>query len=311
MRSNASVPDQPVHPDHEQLAAWQAGALDDLAGARIGAHLAGCGECAAVVSAVQAGRTALASLEEPELPPGLHERLAAAIEREQAAASAPVPVQAASRKRRRQRAWSGRVAAFGAAAALLLLVAGLIPLLRNAGGVGTQSSSGAAASGPATASTTAALPTFNVPGEYSADRLRVAVAGNPAVRDAYRRAAGADALSAGPSTDSGAAHGFEASPNAGTGSSSQSGRSAGGGAAAGKAAASPAGQQACLAQVRAKTSAEVRPAFFVDTVYRGRAATVLVTRRADAPDRAELWAFPRGDCQAAPFATEQVQVPSP
>jgi hypothetical protein len=314
MRSNASVPQQPVHPDHDQLAAWQAGALAEPAGARVGAHLAGCAECAAVVSVVEAGRTALASLEEPELPPGLHERLAAAVEREQAA-PARLRTARSPRRRRRPRAWSGRVAVLGAAAALILLVAGLIPVLRNAGGDGTQSSGGATASGSAAAPSAGALPTFTVPGEYSAGQLRAAVASSPAVRDAYRRAAGSSLSSAGRSaqpanpstaTDSRGAGGLEASPNA----RSQSTQSEGPATASGSAA--PAvDQQACLAQVRVKTSAAVVPAFFVDTTYRGRAATVLVTRRAGVPGQAELWAFPRGNCRVAPFASEQVQIPSP
>jgi hypothetical protein len=316
------VPDHPVHPDREELAAWQAGDLAEPARVKVVAHLAGCAECAAVVSAVERTRTALASLEEPELPPGLHERIAAALEREaathtsqrEAAAHAPHREAAQTGNRvirpRRARGWRRRAATLSAAAALVLLVAGLVPVLRHvSGGSDTQRAAGGATASrfegaPSAAAPEAApsgLPVFEAPGGYSGSALRAAVASDPAVRDAYARAAAAN-LRASPPSGSATAGG--ATPNAAQGDA-QSERQA-----SGKDTASRVDQQACLAQVHAQSS-EMQPAFLVETVYRGRAATVLVTRSADAPGQADLWAFPRGDCSAAPFARERVQIPPP
>jgi hypothetical protein len=322
MRSNASVPDHPVHPDREELAAWQAGALAEPAGAKVQAHLTGCAECTAVVEAAEGARTALASLPEPELPRGLHERLAAAIgeaiDREAAVPGLASAAGARGRaaRRRRRWAWNARAATVGAAAALVLLVAGLVPVLRHFSG-----GSGAQGSGVATASRSgavppgaAALPEFSAPGSYSGEALRAAVAANPAVRDAYARAgagAGAGAGGGGGAAGGGGASGSAgrsapAAPNAAQGETQlQNGGSA-------RDAGRPAvDQQACLAWARAASSEDLRPAFLVDTVYQGRQATVLVTRSTGSPDQAMLWAFPRGDCSGPPFASERVQVPSP
>ncbi|HZD00233.1 MAG TPA: hypothetical protein VFA46_08545 [Actinomycetes bacterium] len=308
------MPDHPVHPDHEELAAWQAGALAAPAHARIVAHLAGCADCAAVVSAVERGRAALASLEEPELPPGLHQRITAAIRRE---TTAPAPEREAPRtgdrvaRVRRTRGWRGRVAALSAAAALVLLVAGLVPVLRHGSGdAGTRQTSGAATASrsegaPSAAAADAAasgLPVFMAPAGYSGAALRAAVAGDQAVREAYARAAVAGAAA---SPSSGAAAAGRPSPKAAPGGTQPSER------AFSKDAPRGGDQQACIARVRAQTSEQLRPAFLVQTIYQGRPATVLVTRSADAPGEAELWAFSRGDCSSAPFAHERVQVPSP
>jgi hypothetical protein len=74
----------PDHPDHEQLAAFQAGDGDRRQRAQVEAHLAGCPSCAEVVASVEQARRQLALLEEPTLPPGLHDRLASAVETEAA-----------------------------------------------------------------------------------------------------------------------------------------------------------------------------------------------------------------------------------
>ena len=299
------MPDHPVHPDREELAAWQAGALAEPAGAEVQAHLTGCAECTAVVEAVEGARTALASLAEPQLPPGLHERLAAAIG---VATDREAAVPGRADRRRRRWAWNARAATVGAAAALVLLVAGLVPVLRHfSGDSGTQSSGAATASrSEAAPPGAAALPEFSAPGGYSGAALRAAVAANPAVRDAYARAgAGGEAAAGGRTTGSGGGS-APAAPNAAQGdtqlqkggSTQDSGRPA-------------VDQQACLAWARAASSEDLRPAFLVDTMYRGRQATVLVTRSTSSPDQAMLWAFPRGDCSGPPFASERVQVPSP
>jgi hypothetical protein len=309
MRSNASVPDHPVHPDREELAAWQAGARAELAGARIQAHLTGCAECTAVVEAVEGARTALASLAEPELPPGLHERLGEAIDRE---AAVPGPASAAAARggaarRRRRWAWNARTATVGAAAALVLLVVGLVPVLRHfSGGSSGQGSGAATASRSEAAPPAAALPEFSAPGGYSGEALRAAVAANPAVRDAYARAGAGGGAAAGGRAAGSAGRSAPAAPNAAQGDTQlQKGgyaQDAGGPAV---------DQRACLAWARAASSEDLRPAFLVDTVYRGRQATVLVTRSTSSPDQAMLWAFPRGDCSGPPFASERAQVPSP
>jgi Putative zinc-finger len=75
----------PHHPDSEQLAAFQAGDGDRRQRAEVEAHLAGCPACAEAVAAVDQARAQLALLKEPELPAGLHDRLAAAMDAEAAA----------------------------------------------------------------------------------------------------------------------------------------------------------------------------------------------------------------------------------
>jgi hypothetical protein len=75
----------PHHPDQEQLAAYQAGGVDRRERLDVEAHLAACPSCAELVAAVGHARGSLALLEEPDLPPGLHDRITAAVEAEAAA----------------------------------------------------------------------------------------------------------------------------------------------------------------------------------------------------------------------------------
>ena len=70
----------PDHPDQEQLAAYQAGDVDRRERLDVEAHLAACPSCAELVASVGRARGSLALLEEPDLPPGLHDRLTAALE---------------------------------------------------------------------------------------------------------------------------------------------------------------------------------------------------------------------------------------
>jgi hypothetical protein len=65
-------------------------------------------------------------------------------------------------------------------------------------------------------------------------------------------------------------------------------------------------QQACVAAATARAGRTLRPAFLVQTGYRGRPATVLVTAAAGDQARVELWVFPRGDCSVPPLASERV-----
>jgi hypothetical protein len=81
----------PDHPDHEQLAAYQAGDGDRRRLAAVEAHLAGCPSCAEVVASVERARGRLALLAEPDLPSGLHDRLATALDAEAAKAPATRP----------------------------------------------------------------------------------------------------------------------------------------------------------------------------------------------------------------------------
>jgi hypothetical protein len=75
----------PHHPDQEQLAAYQAGGVDRRERLDVEAHLAACPSCAELVAAVGHARGSLALLEEPDLPPDLHDRITAAVEAEAAA----------------------------------------------------------------------------------------------------------------------------------------------------------------------------------------------------------------------------------
>jgi hypothetical protein len=337
------VPVHPTHPDPEQLAAWQAGELRGRESARIQAHVSGCVHCAGVVAAVERGRSALDRLAEPDLPAGLHERLAVAIERERFAAaevvgngarhggreSAPVaePVPLDERRARREHrphrphrpagAGAGggrhrrrRVALLSTAAAVILLVGGLFPLIRHITGESgtTQTASGAAAASRGGRTDQAlppggiaAVPVFGAPGGYSGAALRSALQSDPNARAAYDQAA------SGTTNGRSAASGGSAQPSTvapfakeSNGAPRETGGPPGGGAA----------QAMCVGTARDQAGDQsLRPAFFVTTVYQGRAATVLVTVRPGAANQADLWAFPRDNCSALPFAHEQVTVP--
>jgi hypothetical protein len=362
------VPFDPTHPDPEQLAALQAGELAGTDGAQVAAHVAGCAECTRVLAMAERGRSALTGLPEAEPPAGLHQRLAAAVERELEAGdgisahqglaggnglqerrlaaaaadaeglgeaapvagpdvvgeSAPVagqdghgkvaePVPLAGR-RRRSRPRDRRMAALlSAAAAVILLVAGLVPLLRHTGGQATTSAQGGAGAAPNAAASGApgALPVFSAPDGYSGSALESTLAGDPQARAAYQRAAGARAESSGPRA---------VGPQLSGGGEAKSTTSAGpaadnaGRGASSQAAPGPAGLQqgVCVANARKQAGNQgLRPAFFVDTVYQGRPATVLVTVRPGAGSQADLWAFPRSNCSSPPFAHEPVKVTPP
>jgi hypothetical protein len=325
----------PVHPDPEQLAAWQAGELGGRDGARIETHVAGCTACAETVHTVQRGRAALADLGEPDLPAGLHERLAVAIERERVASAeatgngardrghdgarvaGPIPLD--SRRGRRRASSPGRrpdrrrVALLSTAAAVILLVAGLFPLVRyiTGGSNATQTASRPAAVSQASgaagsaAGGTAAVPVFSAPGGYSGVALQSALRSDPNARAAYQHAANAP-------TEQRSNAGGGSGPPAAAAPFEGSKESNGSAADSGGAVQTGAQQAACLAAARTQAGDQsLRPAFFVTTVYHGRAATVLVTAREGAADQADLWAFPRGNCSAPPFAHEQVTVQAP
>jgi hypothetical protein len=274
----------PDHPDHEQLAALQAGDGDRRHRNQVAAHVAGCPSCAEVVASVERARGRLALLGEPELPAGLHQRLADAVGAEAARAGRPA----------RRPAWYRRPAAWGAAAAALLLAALVVPLLDRpdslgtAGGARAPETAGAPAYGGAeTAGPSAGgLPVVRLGGEISAERLRAALTGDPVAGQAYRRAAAAS--------------------RAGHKSLAQAGDRPAPSTAAARSA--TALEQACLAAAVAKAGGRpLVPAFMAEGTYRGRSATALVTAGAGQPGPVELWVFPRGDCSGPPLASQRIR----
>ena len=295
----------PDHPDHEQLAAFQAGDGERRQLADVGAHLAGCPSCAELVASVERARGRLALLGEPDLPPGLHDRLAAALE-----AEAAQPVTSAPRgfpaPRSRPVPWYRRRVAWGAAAALLLAALVAVPLLDQTSDLSTAGGAGGgqAAQDLASPEAAGAVPLIRVPGEISAATVRARLAGDS------RAKAALDAATAG-------ARGAQAATPGGSrgaaGATEPPGQTAGGlrpsapAAPAGSAAAS---LQACLPAANAAASPAARPltpALYLEGSYQGRAATVLVTASGGRPGRVDLWVFPRDRCSGQPLATERVR----
>jgi hypothetical protein len=285
----------PDHPDHEQLAALQAGDGDRRQLAHVAAHVAGCESCAEMVAAVERARGGLALLAEPELPVGLHDRLAEAVATE-AARSGP----------RRPPAWYRRPPAWGAAAALLLLVALAVPLLNrsgedlttargDAGGARAQETAGAPAYGTAAGG----LPVVRLAGEVTPARLRVALVTDPVARQAYQRAT-AGGGQTGDLQGEARSDDRQAPEPPAVATPSAPATSAAPGTPSATA------TQACLAAATAEAGRQLVPAFVAEGNYQGRPATVLVTSAAGEPSRAEMWVFPRDDCGGPPLATERL-----
>ena len=281
----------PDHPDHEQLAAFQAGDVDRRERLDVEAHLAGCASCAELVASVGHARASLALLEEPDLPPGLHDRLAAAVDAEAAATPEPATApRAAPGRRARHPAtpWYRRPVAWGAAAALLV-AALVIPFLNQSGpNVTTAGSDTGAAGGAREAATPAPanLPVFRVQGEVTADTVRRRLDS-----DSRAKAALDSAASSTPQAATGQGE-RTFSPNAG-GPSADAPQS-----------------QSCLPAATAAADPAIRPlapAFFIEGTYQGRAATILVTTSTPQPNRVDLWVFPRDSCSSPLLATERVR----
>jgi anti-sigma factor RsiW len=333
------VPDRPDHPDREQLAAFQAGDGERRQRSEVEAHLAGCPSCAEVVASVRRARSGLALLEEPALPPGLHDRLAAALEAE--AAQAPADLTSTRRRRathtpgararptgrgdgqatpgdrpaaRRDREagpeilrptpWYRRPVAWGAAAALLL-AALVVPFLDRSG---TMTSADHDAGGRAAlegqteaGGGSAQLPVIRIPGEVTAAKVKASLAADRQARAALDAASGAPA---GPA----AAPGERLSPDSGGQDTARSSTPAPQGTPAPQADAAL--LTSCLPAATAvadPTTRPLTPAFFVEGTYQGRNATILVTTSASPPGRVDLWVFPRNNCSAPPLATERVR----
>jgi Putative zinc-finger len=233
----------PDHPDSEQLAAFQAGDGDRRQRAEVEAHLAGCPSCAEVVASVDQARAQLALLEEPDLPVGLHDRLAAAVDAEAAASGvadgtrsrfrrpALVPGRSgpegngeppacrvgAGQRRGRPAPWYRRPIAWGAAAALLLAALVAVPLLDQSSDVTTAG--GAQAAREADTGATGAVPLLRIPGEVSAATVRSRLATDRQARAALdsataRRGPGGAGDAA--ATRGGAGVGADPAPSLGT-----------------------------------------------------------------------------------------------
>jgi hypothetical protein len=295
------------HPDSEQLAAFQAGDGDRRRRSGVEAHLAGCRSCAEVVASVERARSGLALLEEPALPPGLHDRLAAALEAEASQAPADQRGREAPAVLR-PTPWYRRPVAWGAAAALLL-AALVVPFLDQAG---TMTSAGRDAGGAisqegqteAGVGATAQLPVIQIPGEVTAAKIDAQLAG-----DSRAKAALDAAASGGTPPAPSAAPGEPLSPEYGAGQdTARSSTPSPQGTTA------PQADTALLASclpaatgIADPAARPLTPAFFVEGTYKGREATILVTTSASPPGRVDLWVFPRNNCSAPPLATDRVR----
>ena len=284
----------PDHPDHEQLAAFQAGDVDRRERLDVEAHLAGCTSCAELVASVGRARASLALLEEPDLPPGLHDRLAAALDAEAATTPEPATAPRAAPGRRARRPatpWYRRPVAWGAAAALLV-AALVIPFLNQSGPHVTTAGSDTGAAGGAREAATPApsaaadLPVFRVQGEVTADTVRRRLDTDSRAKAALNSAA-------------------SRTPQAATGQGERTFSPD----AAGASADAPR-LQSCLPAATAAADPATRPltpAFFIEGNYQGRAATILVTTSTPQPSRVDLWVFPRDSCTSPVLATKRVR----
>jgi hypothetical protein len=300
------VPERPDHPDHEQLAAFEAGDGDRRERAGVAAHLAGCPSCAEVVASVERARSQLALLEEPDLPPGLHDRLAAAVEAEAAQTAADRPASRFDRRGEEAAArptpWYRRPVAWGAAAALLL-AALVVPFLDQSGGDLTTASGGAGGGADMgqTAGPAVRVPVFSLPGEISAATVSARLAADPQAKAALDSAATGTPAGQAATADSAAARPPQAQAEAGDNAYRSSAPTPQAGTA---------DLQRCLPAATADADPATRPlvpAFYIEGTYRGRPATVLVTTSNGDPGRVDLWVFPRDNCSSRPLASERVR----
>jgi len=298
----------PDHPDSERLAAFQAGDGDRRQRAEVEAHLAGCPACAEAVASVDRARDQLTLLQEPELPAGLHDRLAAAVDAEVAAGGV---VDGARSRLRRPAPWYRRPVAWGAAAALLLAALVAVPLLDQSSDV-TTAGGGAQAARETDSNAAGAVPLLRIPGEISAATVRSRLATDGQAKAALdaataRRGAGE---TGGPSTAPGAGAATQSESHDTPAAPSQDLSKSAGRTTARPPASAPPALAPCLTAATAAAdpaTLPLTPAFYVEGTYQGRPATILVTTSGGQPGHVDLWAFPHGDCSSSPLATERVR----
>jgi hypothetical protein len=146
----------------------------------------------------------------------------------------------------------------------------------DAGGGGA-----ATAQPPAAAAARGPLPVIRLSGEFSPDRLPEALA-----------AAGAVGGGSQPLSSSGATRLAPQQGTYGERTDNQTKR--------------PADQQACVDRAAAQAGgATLEPSFFVDTLYQGKPARVLVVTVAGTPGQVRYFVFPPGDCSGPPVAQGQ------
>jgi hypothetical protein len=294
----------PDHPDREQLAAYQAGDGDRRRRTDVAAHLAGCASCTEVVASVERARGRLALLEEPDLPHGLHDRLAAAVDGELAQPAGDQPRSRsggpAPQERRRPAPWYRRPVAWGAAAALLV-AALVVPFLDRGDELATAGGAGGGEAAREDATTSLAggggLPVIRIPGEVSAATVRSRLDADTQARAALDAAGARTAVR----RDQAAPPSAQAPGQAATDGDRSSTLAPQAGAA---------GLGSCPRTATAAADPATRPlapAFYVEGTYQGREATILVTTSAGQPGRVDLWVFPRGNCSAPPLASERVR----
>ena len=309
------MPERPDHPDHEQLAAFEAGDGDRRERAGVAAHLAGCSSCAEVVASVEQARSHLALLEEPDLPPGLHDRLAAAVEAEAAQTAADRPAARSYRRAARPAAprttprsdRQGEQAPARPTPGTAAPWPGARPPPSSSPPWSSPSSTSPAATAPPPATPAVvpkwakrppapAGPRVQPPGrDLGGDGQRQTGhrppgQGRPRLRRHRhpRRPGRHRRLRAGPTARPDPGRGrrrrlpFERrDPQAGT-----------------------ADLQPCLPAAAAAADPATRPlvpAFYIEGTYQGQPATVLVTTSNGDPGRVDLWVFPRDNCSPPPW----------
>jgi hypothetical protein len=333
----------PDHPDQEQLAAYQAGDVDRRERLDVEAHLADCPSCAELVASVGRARGHLALLEEPDLPPGLQDRLAAAVEAEVTAAA---------------EAGAGAARAAGAEPG----VGRLGPRQRGGSRNGSRRSGlRPSGSGQPSGPERSRQPSESEPSGGADPEPRVVrpapwyrrpVAWGAAAalllaalvvpfltQSGVRTTAGRD-TGAGGAAEEAATQGQVAAgslpvfrvPGEVTAdrvrdrlaadSRAQSALDRAGApeatdqdqgafrSSAQAPRASTAEARSCLPAASAAADPAARPlvpAFFIEGTYKGRQATILVTTSTSRPNRVDLWVFPRDNCASPPLATERVR----
>ncbi len=290
------MPDQ-NHLSTEQLAALADGETPP-APDQVTAHLDGCTQCTAEVEAIRSTQQTLHTLPEPELPPGLHARLLAAVDAElegatpeaadrDATRTATVTSLDGARARRRR---GRQPLAWAAAAVALFAVIGVAGIIERS----TGGSDGAGTAAQGTMSTPASpeaamggsvgpgVPIFALPGEIDANRLQQALRDRPELRaalsEAERSSASGLGRPQGTTTPPGASS--EATAGATADAQDQS-----------RARTAAPGLDRCLTLA----GADARAALLVTGTYKGRPATILVTTRPGG-GQAGLYVFDADTC---------------